>query len=161
MKNRYLDFSFTNENYLIFRTIETYSRTASGASWKSKPDSVENEIVSPEYYTNYITSIPFFNNFGDGASCRAAWSYNMPGYLPTRITSVSPFRETKKVAVFWFMKKSTLLLNAGYRETEIVENAKRFETEIVDGAKMIHFYTDYNNDIVSGIFDTRRNIWRG
>lgn len=30
MKNRYLDFSFTNENYLIFRTIETYRRTASG-----------------------------------------------------------------------------------------------------------------------------------
>lgn len=161
MKNKYLDFEYTNENYLIFCTIETYSRTASGKSWKSKPDSVENEIVPPQHYTNYITSIPFFNRFGDGASCRAAWSYNAPGYLPTRITAVSPFRITKKIAVFWFIKKDTLLINAGYREKEIIQNAKRFSVEYIDGSKMIHFYTDSTDSTASGIFDTRRNIWRG
>lgn len=161
MKNKYLDFEYTNENYLIFRTIETYSRTASGKSWKNKPDSIENEIVPPQYYTNYITSIPFFNGFGDGASCRAAWSYNAPGYLPTRITAVSPFGITKKIAVFWFIKKDTLLINAGYREKEIIQNAKRFLVEYIDGSKMIHFYTDSTDSTASGIFDTRRNIWRG
>ena len=92
----YRKFEYTDENYLIFRTIETFSRTASGKSWKSRPDEVENEIVPPKHYENYVTAIPFFNNFGDGASCRAAFSYNAPGYLPTRITTISPFRETKK-----------------------------------------------------------------
>jgi hypothetical protein len=154
-------FIYDNDSYLIFRTIETYSRTDSGKSWKSRPDEVENKIVSPEHYTNYVTAIPFFNNFGDGASCRAKCSYNAPGYLPTHITSVSPFRETKKVASFWFFKKSTLLENAGYREKEIVNRAKTFSVEYVDGAKMIHFFTDETNDIASGVFDTRRNKWRG
>lgn len=59
----YRKFEYTNENYLIFRTIETFSRTASGKSWKSRPDEVENEIVPPKYYENYVTAIPFFNNF--------------------------------------------------------------------------------------------------
>ena len=147
----YRKFEYTNENYLIFRTIETFSRTASGKSWKSRPDEVENEIVPPKHYVNYVTAIPFFNNFGDGASCRAAFSYNAPGYLPTLITTVSPFRETKKIACFWFFKKETLLLNAGYREKSIVENAKRFRVEYVDGAKMIYFYTDEDGDTASGI----------
>lgn len=157
----YTKFIYDNPNYLIFRTIETYSRTASGKSWKSRPDEVENEIVPPKYYTNYITAIPFFNNWGDGASCRAKWSYNAPGYLPTRVTTISPYRETKKEAVFWFMKKETLFINAGYREKEIINNAKKFRVEYVDGAKMIYFYTDETGDTASGIFDTRRNKWRG
>lgn len=161
MKRDYRNFKYTNENYLIFRTIETFSRTASGKSWKSKPDSIKNEIVKPEYYTNYITAIPFFNNFEEGASCRAAFSYNAPGYLPTTVTTISPFKETKKVARFWFFKKETLLLNAGYREKEIIENARRFNIEYVDGAKMIYFYTNDTGDTASGIFDTRRNNWRG
>ena len=154
----YRKFKYDNENYLIFRTIKKYSRTTSGKSWKSKPDEIENEIISPEYYQNYITSIPFFNNFGYGAYCRAAFSYNEPGYLPTTVTTVSPFRDTKIIANFWFFRKDTLLLNAGYREREIIEKADHFRVEYVDGAKMIYFYTGENE---IGIFDTKRNIWRG
>lgn len=160
MKNDYRKFEYTDENYLIFRTIETYSRTDSGKSWKSKPDDVENEIVPPTYYTNYITAIPFFNNFGDGASCRAAWSYNLPGYLPTRITSVLPFQQTKKIACFWFFKKETMLLNAGWREKEIIENAKRFTVEYIDGYKLITLYTDSDGVTSSGTFDAKTNTWR-
>jgi len=160
MKNNYRDFTYTNNNYLIFRTIETYSRTASGKNWKSKPDDVENEIIPPKHYENYITAIPFFNNWGDGASCRAAWTYNAPGYLPTLIATVSPYRETKKNACFWFFKKETLLLNAGWREKEIVEKATRFSVEYIDGAKMITFYTDDDGVTASGTFDTKRNTWR-
>lgn len=160
MKTNYRNFTYTNENYLIFRTIETYSRTTSGKSWKSKPDDVESEIVPPKYYENYITAIPFFNNFGDGAYCRAAWSYNAPGYLPTTVTSVSPFKQTKKIACFWFFRKETLLLNAGWREKEIVENAKRFSVEYIDGHKLITFYTDSNGVTSSGTFDAKTNEWR-
>lgn len=161
MTRDYRNFEYTNENYLIFRTIETFSRTASGKSWKSKPDEIENEIIKPEHYTNYITAIPFFNNWGDGAYCRAAFTYNAPGYLPTTVTTVSPYRTTKKVACFWFFKKETLLLSAGWREREIIEKARRFAVEYVDGSKMIHFYTDETGVTASGIFDTRRNKWRG
>lgn len=106
----YRKFEYTNENYLIFRTIETFSRTASGKSWKSRPDEVENEIVPPKHYENYVTAIPFFNNFGDGASCRAAFSYNAPGYLPTRITTVSPFRETKKSCLFLVFQERNIVV---------------------------------------------------
>lgn len=159
--NDYRKFNYTNENYLIFRTIETFSRTDSGKSWRSKPDEVENDVIKPEHYTNYITAIPFFNNWGDGAYCRAKHSYNAPGYLPKTVTTVSPFKETKKVARFWFFKKETLLLNAEYREREIIEKAKKFRVEYVDGAKMIYFYTNDTGDTASGIFDTRRNQWRG
>lgn len=160
-RNYYDAFNYTDENYLIFCTIETFSRTASGKSWKRKADSTENEIVTPKRYTNYITSVPFFNNFGDGASCRAMFSYNMPGYLPTTVTTVGPFRETKKIARFWFFKKDTLLINAGCREKEIMETAKYFKFEYVDKGKLIYFYTDENADRASGIFDTRRNSWKG
>lgn len=157
----YRKFSYTNENYLIFRTIETFNRTDSGKSWKSKPDTVENEIVSPEYYTNYITSIPFFNNWGDGASCRAAFSYNAPGYLPTTVTTISPYKQTKKIARFWFFSKERLLINAGWREKEIIKNAVSFSVEYVDGRKLIYFYTNADGVTAEGCFDTTTNKWRG
>lgn len=154
----YRKFKYDNENYLIFRTIEKYSRTTSGKSWKSKPDEVENEIIPPECYQNYITSIPFFNNFGYGAYCRAKFSYNEPGYLPTTVTTVSPFQDTKIIANFWFLRKFNLYKNACYREIEILAKADHFRVEFVDGSQMIYFYTGENE---SGIFDTKRNIWRG
>lgn len=161
MKRDYRNFEYTNDNYLIFRTIETFSRTTSGKSWKNKPDKVENEIIKPEHYTNYVTAIPFFNNWGDGAYCRAAFSYNAPGYLPTTITTVSPYRETKKIARFWFFSKEKLLLNAGWREKEIVENAVSFSVEYVNDHKIIHFYINDTGVTACGFFDTATNKWRG
>lgn len=156
-RKEYEKFSYTNNGYLILRTIETYSRTASGKSWKSKPDTIENEIVPPEHYTNYITAIPFFNNWGDGAYCRAAFSYNAPGYLPTTVTTVSPYQQTKKIAHFSFISKNILLINAGWREKEIVNTCKRFERE----KNLITFITDDTGVTASGIFDTKTNNWRG
>lgn len=161
MSYNYRAFSYTTKSYLIFHTLETYSRTNSGKSWKRKPDTIEHEIISPEYYTNYITSIPFFNNWGDGAYCRAAFSYNAPGYLPTTVTTVSPFQEIKTIANFWFFSIDTLTINAGWREKEIIKTARRFDVEYINGHKMITFYTDDNGVTSSGIFDTKTNHWRG
>ena len=96
----YKKFKFTDDRYLITCTTETYSRTASGKNWKSKPDSVKTEVVDAEFYTNYITSIPFFDCFGFGAYCKAEQGYTVAGYLPTKIISVSPFHEVKKVTRF-------------------------------------------------------------
>lgn len=159
---RYEDFSYTNSNFLILKTKEVFYRTKSGKSWKKHPETVERNIVPPEHYTNYITSIPFCNNFmGCGGTSRAQWGYAMPGYLPTRVTTISPAGDEKHVVYFEFADKYKLLLNAGYREKHIVENATRFSIEYVDGVKMIHFYTDEDGDTASGLFDTRQNIWRG
>ena len=162
MKRKFYDeFSYTNNGYLILRSIETYSRTASGKSWKSKPDTVENEIVPPEHYTNYITSIPFFNNWGDGAYCRAAFSYNAPGYLPTTVTSVLPFQQTKKIAHFSFISKSTMLINAGYREKDIVERAKTYTRENAAGKDLIELITAYDETghADSATYEKHSNKW--
>lgn len=45
-------FSFTRTGYMILRTTETTTRTASGKSWRAHPDTVRNEIITPEHYTN-------------------------------------------------------------------------------------------------------------
>lgn len=97
----YTKFSFTNESYSICKRTETYSCTKSG-KWRKNPDSVAMEKVSAEHYTNYVTAVPFFNNFGHGAYCRAHWNYCIAGYLPTEIVTVSPGRDTKVVTYFNF-----------------------------------------------------------
>lgn len=157
----YRKFSFTNENYLILKTATTYTRTESKKGWKANPENIEQEIVSPSHYTNYVTAIPFFNNFGFGAYCRAKYTYNAPGYLPTIITTVSPGQDTKIITTFEFVEIDKLKINAGWRENEIIKTAKRFAIEFADGARMIYFYTDSNGDTAQGIFDTKRNQWRG
>ena len=127
--SNYEAFHFSNDRYLILRTIKTYSRTESGKSWKSKPDEIEREIQKPEWYENYITSIPFFNNFGYGASCRGRYSYTMAGYIPTEVVSISPGQTTKKVATFEFVYKPEMEEQAGWREKEVLQKATMFEIE--------------------------------
>lgn len=95
----YRNFSFTNDRFIITHTRKTYEKTDSGKSWKSKPTEEKTETVKPEYYTNYVTSIPFFNNLG---TCRAVHTYTAAGYLPTVITSISPDRRVKHVDSFRF-----------------------------------------------------------
>ena len=95
-------FSFTDDkNYKISREIRTYEPTESGKSWRKNPSEIEkDDDVPAEWYTNYVTAIPFFNNWGDGAYCRGHRSYTCAGYLPTEVVTVAPFRKCKKVAVF-------------------------------------------------------------
>ena len=98
----YNNFNFTDGRVIITLTKKEYSRTASGKSWKTKPDAENVENVAAAFYTNYIKSVPFFNNFGGGAYCRAQYNYTPAGYLPTTITTVSPEQNRKIVAVFTF-----------------------------------------------------------
>ncbi len=118
---------YSGNRYLILVSIETFEKTASGKSWKRQPVEVENRIYDDEHYTNYISSIPFFNNFGDGAYCRGHYGYTCAGYLPVEVNTVSPYREVKKRAAFTFIHKSDLEKAAGYREKEIIEGAKSWK----------------------------------
>lgn len=98
----YKKFNFGSDGYTITKHTEKYSRTDSWRSWKKKADTVTEKIVTKEFYTNYITAIPFFNNFRGKASCRASWSYSYAGYLPDRVCTISPDGKTKIVATFNF-----------------------------------------------------------
>lgn len=103
--SKYENFTFTDDGYTITKTVTKYKRTNSGRCWKSKPESVKEEVVGAEHYTNYIQSIPFFNNYGDGAYCRAEYGYTYAGYLPVKVTSVSPYQEVKLIAEFRFERR--------------------------------------------------------
>lgn len=94
----YSSFSFTASGYIITRTTSIYSRDASG-NWNTKPDTVTREEITPKQYTNYITSVPFFNNW-PGASCRVNRGYTDAGLLPVRVITVSPGQEKRIDARF-------------------------------------------------------------
>ena len=127
MAENWRKFVYTGDSYLILMRKKEYSRTESGKSWRKNPDNVECCVYDAEHYTNYITAIPFFNNFGDGAYCRGRRNYTCAGYLPTEVVSVGPFNCKKVVAEFEFISKREMLEKAGWREKEVMAKAQRYE----------------------------------
>ena len=83
-------------------TKYTYSRTDSGKSWKSKPDTVEHSTVSWEQYLNMTSpeTCRFFRRLGGSEFLRR--SYTAYGYIPVELISCSHLRDTKTVRVFDF-----------------------------------------------------------
>ena len=98
----YEKFDFSRGNIVITKTARYYAATASGKGFKSAPEKETVETVTDKHYTYYIQSVPFFNKFGNGASCRATWDYTLAGYIPVKVVTVSPGRETKVVVTFSF-----------------------------------------------------------
>lgn len=84
----------------IVQKKERYSLTASGRSWKNKPDSVEASEISPEFYKNAVEAVPFFRNMGSFQ--RVERGYTFAGYIPVKITSISPDKTAKIVYKFFF-----------------------------------------------------------
>ena len=102
-------FLFTDDRFLIFFEKKTFEKKE--GKWELK---TEREVVTPEFYTNYITAVPFFNNFGDGASCKVKESYTPAGKLPTTIVTIAPGKETKIVTNFVFLSKKEMEKSAGW-----------------------------------------------
>lgn len=102
-RNRYT--ANLNMNYLenacIVLMQKEYSRTTSGKSWKSKPDSEETRQITAENYYNYCDSIPFFKSLGGSERCTFGYTY--AGYVPTEICSISPDRSRKVVRRFYIV----------------------------------------------------------
>jgi hypothetical protein len=153
----FTNFNFTKDNYMILQEIKTYTRTASGKSWKYKPDEIERKIIKPLNYSYYVQATPFFNNAG--AYCRAYFTYEQAGYLPTKIISVNPDYTVKKIAVFTFIPLTRLEINAGYRELEIIKTAKHFNILYNDSVKIIELITPAADDKHSGMFNTKTYKW--
>lgn len=87
-------------------TTETYTRTDSGKSWRSKPDSTETTDPMPwrdlgQTTHRNITSddtLRFFRRLGGSET--AIRSYTSAGYIVTRLISTSPDRQVRKVRRF-------------------------------------------------------------
>lgn len=156
----YKKFKFTDNNFLIIKIANHFARTASGKSWKTRPYKTTAEIINAENYTNYITAVPFFNSFGDGAYCRAQRSYTEAGYLPTAVNTVSPGVEIKICTNFNFVSKSAMLDAGGHRERHIMNVAKEFIIS-ADYPGCIEIKTDETGDCASGLYDWVNRNWRG
>ena len=106
MASDYRKFSFIDRSFIITMRKSVYGRTETGKAWKTRPEEQETTEITPEYYTNYIRSIPFFNNFGFGSSCKCYKGNCIAGYnLPYKVVTISPYMETKIVAEFYFTCK--------------------------------------------------------
>jgi hypothetical protein len=95
---KYENFNFTDTQVTIIHRRVEYNKTESGKSWR-RILGERSEVVTPEFYTNFVQSIPFFNRLG---TCRAQYNYTVAGYLPTVITSVSPDKTVKYQDCFSF-----------------------------------------------------------
>lgn len=129
MAENWRDFTFNDNRWLILKRKEVYYPTDSGKSFHRKPDEVKCEVVEPKHYENFVTSIPWFNNWNHGAYCRGVRNYTGAGYLPTTITTVAPYRTEKNIVTFRFINKRDLEEKAGWREKEVMRKAKEYESE--------------------------------
>ena len=149
-------FLFTDNRFLILFEKKTFEKKE--GKWELK---TEREVVTPEFYTNYITAVPFFNNFDDGASCKVKEAYTPAGKLPTTIVTIAPGKETKIVTNFVLLSKREMKKSAGYREKEILTHADHWKILPEDNSQMLYLYAAINGEDKSAIYDINRKEWRG
>jgi len=79
---------------------ESYDRTDSGKSWKSKPYETTKKIVDVKFHTNMTCddTCKFFRRLGGAESVTR--SYTSQGYIVTRLVSMNPGRDVRKVRTF-------------------------------------------------------------
>jgi hypothetical protein len=86
----------------ITMTTKEYTRTDSGKSWRSKPDSVETEQITKRQYdliTNEDT-MKWFRRLGGSET--ATKNYTKWGYNTIELSSIDPARSLKRVRSFTF-----------------------------------------------------------
>lgn len=150
------NFLFEDDRFLILFEKETFEKKE--GKWELE---TEREVVTPEFYTNYITAVPFFNSFSDGASCKVKESYTPAGKIPTTIVTIAPGKETKIVTNFVFLSKREMEKLTGYREREILSNADHWKLLPVDNSQMLYLYATIDGEEKSAIYDINRKEWRG
>lgn len=150
------NFLFEDDRFLILFEKETFEKKE--GKWELE---TEREVVTPEFYTNYITAVPFFNSFSDGASCKVKESYTPAGKIPTTIVTIAPGKETKIVTNFVFLSKREMEKSTGYREREILSNADHWKLLPEDNSQMLYLYATIDGEEKSAIYDINRKEWRG
>ena len=94
-------YSRNDKSIKIEHVKNVYSITENG-NFKRKPDTVERETVTGEFYENFIRSVSFFNGFC-GGSCRAYKGHTVAGYIPVKVVTVNPSRTEKHIDIFNFI----------------------------------------------------------
>lgn len=80
-------------------TVETTTENKHGTKWvASEAPTIEN--VDYIYYFNTIDAIPFFKNLGGYE--RVSNAYTKHGYIPVKLVSISPDRNTRVTRIFKF-----------------------------------------------------------
>lgn len=82
------------EGYKLTLTKEEY-RKEGRKNFPKNPLEVTTEEITTEEYDNIFSSINFFKTLG--GTERIYKSYTLAGYIPTRLVSVSPNKETKVI----------------------------------------------------------------
>lgn len=152
----YTQFTFNYPDCIIKHTRNTYERTSSGKAWKTNPTETKTKIVTCEFYTNFVQSVPFFSHWG---TCRAYSDYTTFGYIPHRIVSICPMKETKHVDSFSFIyfPRSRALRDAGFREKDVLENVSHFDISIAGERKIYNFY--HKDGEHSASYDITNHKW--
>lgn len=95
--------SMAYESYTITMIEKRYEKTTSGKSWrKNAIEEIEKEIKFDEYF-NYLSSVEFFKNLGGYE--RIEKGYTIAGYIPTKLTSISPNKDIKIIRQFKIQSK--------------------------------------------------------
>lgn len=82
---------FNNDKIKITMTTTNYEKSGS----RFVETNTETKDITWEQYFNVIDATPFFKNLG--GTERVVKTYTKAGYIPTRITSVSPDKQQKTV----------------------------------------------------------------
>ena len=85
---------------MITMTTQDFSRTESGKSWCSKPDTEEHKEITLKQLNNITCkdTLRFFRNLGGTETVQR--TYTSLGYLPYRLCSINPSRDLKRVRLF-------------------------------------------------------------
>lgn len=156
----YYKFKLTISDCVITRKRSTFTREEGAKNWSRVPSEVKDYgIVSLEAYNNFITSIPFFNNFGGKAYCRAKWAYTSVAYVPTEVVTVSPDATTKHVDRFEIISfpRSIAENEAGFRERDCLENAIKCEIQSDGEHRLFTFY--HKDGEHAATFDASDRKW--
>lgn len=81
-------------------TVTTITENKNGTKWTaSEPSKIENN-VDYIYYFNTVDAIPFFKNLGGYE--RVSNAYTKYGYIPVKLVSISPDKNTRITREFKF-----------------------------------------------------------
>ncbi len=80
---------------------EYYEKNANGKNWQTKPYNTTTEMGNGKNYEYIIQSLSFFKNFSSYQ--RIEKMYTIYGYIPYRITEISPDGKTKLVITINFL----------------------------------------------------------
>ena len=92
-------YNYNFENYEVKEIKEKYSKK--GTKWVL--ENTEEEIISSSNYNNVFNSTQWFKNLG--GSERVYKNYTCAGYIPTKLTSISPDKQIKIIRRYSFSSK--------------------------------------------------------